>query len=155
MNRLLSIALMAGFCVSPLLTASVHAEDPLPSWNDTAAKQAIIEFVTKVTTPDSPDFVPPADRIATFDNDGTLWCEAPVPLQAAFVFDELKRRAPEDPALAADPMVKAALDGDVAKLLAGKHHDGLMKVLALTHTGMTTDEFDESVRNWRTTYPTY
>ena len=86
--------------------------------------------------------------IAVFDNDGTLWTEAPVPFQAAFVFDELKRRAPNEPALAADPMVQAALKGDVATLLAGDRHEGLLHVLALTHAGMTTDEFDQQVRDW-------
>jgi phosphoglycolate phosphatase-like HAD superfamily hydrolase len=128
------------------------ATDPLPSWNDGTSKKAIVTFVEKVTTEGGPDFVPGDERIAVFDNDGTLWCEAPIPMQAAFVFDELKRRAPLEPDLAADPMVKAALAGDVKTLLAGKHHDGLMKVLALTHTGMTTDQFDESVRNWIDTF---
>jgi hypothetical protein len=118
-------------------TSSAFAADPLPSWNDTAPKAAIIAFVEKVTREGSADFVPPAERIAVFDNDGTLWPETPVPFQAAFLFDELKRRAPKEPKLAADPMVKAALAGDVAKLMAGEHHDGLMRVIALTHAGMT------------------
>src|SRR6185295_19943563 len=109
----------------------------LPSWNDTAPKTAIMAFVEKVTKEGSSDFVPPAERIAVFDNDGTLWPENPVPFQVAFVLDELKRRAPKEPTLAADPMVQAALAGDIAKLLAGEHHDGLMHVVALTHAGMT------------------
>jgi phosphoserine phosphatase len=92
--------------------------------------------------------VPEPDRIAVFDNDGTLWPEAPLPFQIAFVIDELKRRVPNEPELAADPMVQAALAGDVGTLMAGAHHDGLMRVLALTHVGMTTDEFDDSVRSW-------
>ena len=92
--------------------------------------------------------MPPAERIAVFDNDGTLWPEAPVPFQAAFVFDELKRRSPSEPKLASDPMVKAALAGDVAKLLAGPHHDGLMHVIALTHACMTTTEFEARVTDW-------
>ena len=83
-----------------------------------------------------------------FDNDGTLWPEAPVPFQAAYVFDELKRRTPDEPQLAADPMVQAALDGDIATLMAGAQHDGLMRVLALTHAGMTTEEFDSRVATW-------
>jgi phosphoserine phosphatase len=122
--------------------------DPLPAWNDTAAKSSIVDFVRRVSTPDTPDFVPADDRIAVFDNDGTLWTEAPVPFQAAFVFDELKRRAPNEPELAADPMVQAALKGDVATLLAGDRHEGLLHVLALTHAGMTTDDFDQRVRDW-------
>ena len=121
---------------------------PLSFWNDTAAKRSIIEFVERVTQPDMPDFVPEPDRIAVFDNDGTLWPEAPLPFQVVYVFDELKRRAPDEPELAADPIVQAALGGDVATLMAGAHHDGLMRVLALTHAGMTTDEFDSAVEAW-------
>jgi phosphoglycolate phosphatase-like HAD superfamily hydrolase len=122
--------------------------DPLPSWNDTAPKQAIIAFVEKVTKEGSADFVAVPERIAVFDNDGTLWPETPVPFQAAFVFDELKRRSPSEPKLAADPMVKAALAGDIGKLLAGPHHDGLMRILALTSTGMTGEDFDGRVKAW-------
>jgi phosphoserine phosphatase len=125
-----------------------QAADPLPSWNDGAARQAIIDFVTRTTTPGSPDFVHIAERIAVFDNDGTLWPENPVPFQLAFVIDELKRRLPDEPKLAEDPMVKAALAGDMAKLLAGKHHDGLLHILALTHAGMTTGEFAAAVDRW-------
>ncbi len=123
-------------------------QDPLPSWNDTSSKKAIIAFVRLVTTEGSKDFVPISDRVAVFDNDGTLWTEAPIPFQAAFAFDEVKRRAPNEPKLAANPMVQAALAGDIGKLLEGKHHDGLMEILGLTHAGITTDEFDERVRNW-------
>jgi phosphoglycolate phosphatase-like HAD superfamily hydrolase len=125
--------------------------DALSSWNDGDAKKSITEFVDRVTTPDTPDFVPETERVAVFDNDGTLWTEAPVPFQAAFVFDELKRRAPTEPALAADPMVQAAMKGDVATLLAGDRHEGLLRVLALTHTGMTTDEFNGQVAAWMST----
>ena len=123
-------------------------EDPLPSWNNTAAKQSVIDFVNKVTSKGSKDFVPIAERIAVFDNDGTLWAEAPIPFQAAFAFDELRRRVPNEPKLAADPMVEAAIKGDLGKLLAGEHHDGLFHILGLTHAGMTIDEFNASVENW-------
>ena len=145
------IALLAAF--TAVLTgcstaAKQPAADPLQAWNDSAAKSSIVDFVRRVSTPDTPDFVPAGDRIAVFDNDGTLWTEAPVPFQAAFVFDELKRRAPNEPELAADPMVQAALKGDVATLLAGDRHEGLLHVLALTHAGMTTDDFDQRVRDW-------
>ncbi|HSC28397.1 MAG TPA: HAD family hydrolase [Vicinamibacterales bacterium] len=122
--------------------------DPLPSWNGTAKKSAIVAFVEKISKPGSAGFVSEPERVAVFDNDGTLWPEAPVPFQAAFVFDELKRRSQTEPELAGDPMVKAALRGDVAALLAGPHHDGLLRVLALTHAGMTTDEFDKRVNAW-------
>ena len=131
--------------------------DPLPSWNDGPAKRAILAFVAKVTDTASPDFLPPAERIAVYDNDGTLWPENPLPFQAAFAFDELKRRVPTEPALAADPMVQAAMAGDFAKLLAGPHLDGLLHVLALTHGGMTTDEFADTVTQWLATarHPRY
>ncbi len=127
---------------------AITTADPLPSWNDGPAKQGILAFIAKVTDAGSPDFLPPAERIAVYDNDGTLWPENPLPFQAVFAFDELKRRVPTEPALAADPMVQAALAGDFAKLLAGEHLDGLLHVLALTHAGMTTDEFDDAVAAW-------
>ena len=128
--------------------ASAQSADPLPSWNDGKAKQSILDFVAKVTKDGSPDFVPPAERIAVFDNDGTLWPENPLPFQLAFVIDELKRRAPKEPKLAADSMVQAALAGDLAKLLEGEHHNGLMRIIGLTHAGMTTDEYQHSVEAW-------
>lgn len=132
-----------------LATSGLRAEqtppDPLASWRDGAAKQAILAFVDRVTRPGSADFVPPADRIAVFDNDGTLWPEHPVPFQLAYVLDELKRRKAELPA---DPMIDAALAGDLATLLAGKHHDGLLHIIGLTHADMTTDVFATQVRDW-------
>jgi phosphoglycolate phosphatase-like HAD superfamily hydrolase len=124
------------------------ADAPLSFWNDTEAKRSIIEFVGRITQPDTPGFVPAPDRVAVFDNDGTLWPEAPLPFQLSYVIDELNRRTPREPQLAADPMVQAALGGDVAMLMAGAHHDGLMRVLALTHAGMTTDEFNSTVQAW-------
>jgi phosphoserine phosphatase len=120
----------------------------LPSWNDTAARQAIVRFVESVTEAGGPSFVPPEERVAVFDNDGCLWPENPIPFQLAFAIDELKRRVPTEPGLAADPMVQAALAGDLATLVAGEHYDGLMRVLALTHAGMTTDEFRATVEAW-------
>ncbi len=128
----------------------IPSSDPLPSWNDGPAKQAILAFVAKVTKEGSPDFLPLEERIAVHDNDGTLWPENPMPFQAAFAIDELKRRIITEPQLASDPMVQAAMAGDFAKLLKGKHFDGLMRVLALTHAGMTIDEFREAVEDWLT-----
>ena len=128
---------------------SINA-DPLPSWNDGPAKQAILAFIAKVTEEGSPHFLPLPERIAVHDNDGTLWPENPMPFQAAFAFDELKQRIITEPKLASDPMVQAALAGEFAKLLEGPHYDGLMKVLALTHAGMTTDEFRDAVEAWIT-----
>ena len=130
------------------MTMKQDGADPLPSWNDGKARQSILDFVRRVTTEGSPDFVPVPERLAVFDNDGTLWPEYPLIGQLAFVLDELKRRAATEPPLAANPMVQAALAGDFAKLLEGKHHDGLMQILALTHAGMTTDEFGASVKAW-------
>jgi phosphoserine phosphatase len=131
-----------------LIATYVFGNDPLPSWNEGKAKQSILDFVAKVTKEGSPDFVPVAERIAVFDNDGTLWPENPLPFQLAYSLDELKRRAPKEPKLAENEMVKAALAGNVAKLLEGTHHDGLMRIMALTHAGMTTDEFKASVEAW-------
>jgi len=143
-RALAGFLLMAGAVV---LERAAWAEDPLPSWHDGPAKAAIISFVEKVSA-EGPDFVPVPERIAVFDNDGTLWPENPMPFQAAFVFDEIKRRAPNEPALQADPMVQALLAGDVAKLMEGKHHDGLMQVVALTHAGMTAEEFAKTINDW-------
>ena len=124
------------------------AADPLPSWNDGPAKLAILTFLATVTKEGSSDFLPLAERIAVFDNDGTLWPENPIPFQAAFALDELKRRIPSEPSLASHPMVQAALAGDLPKLLAGDRFDGLLQVLALTHAGMTTGAFRDAVEAW-------
>lgn len=126
--------------------------DPLSSWNDGATKRSIVDYVTKTTTEGSKDFVPVADRIAVFDNDGTLWSEAPMPPQLAFALYDVKRRAAADPKLAKDLMVQAAVKGDLATLAAGEHHDGLMKILAITHSGMPVDSFNTRVRDWMATY---
>lgn len=123
-------------------------EDPLPSWNDGAARTAITSFVDRTTTEGSPDFVPVEERIAVFDNDGTLWPENPIPFQLAFAVDEINRMVAEQPTLKEDPMVQALLAGDTATLLAGPHHEGLLRILALTHSGMTTDDFDNRVATW-------
>ncbi|MGA6926959.1 MAG: HAD family hydrolase [Desulfosarcina sp.] len=123
------------------------AADPLPSWNDTAPKQAIVAFVKKVTQPGSPDFVPEPERIAVFDNDGNLWPENPVPFQIAYAIHSLKELAPSHPEWRDDPFVEASLTGDFNKLLAD-HRKGLFHVLGLTHAGMTVDEFDARVKQW-------
>lgn len=123
------------------------ADDPLPSWNDGPTKEAIVQFVERVTTEGSPDYVPPAERIAVFDNDGTLWPENPVPFQLASIFDELERLAPQHPEWKDDPVVRAALEHDVAALhKAGG--PGLLKLAGLTQTGMTTDQFKTRVEAW-------
>ena len=124
------------------------AADPLPSWNEGPAKQGILAFIARVTQEGSPDFLPLAERIAVHDNDGSLWPENPMPFQAAFAIDELNRRILTEPRLASDPMVQAALAGEFAKLLEGEHFAGLMQILALTHAGMTIDEFRDAVEAW-------
>ena len=131
-----------------LLPNPAQTPDPLPSWNATGPKQAIIAYVDQVTQNGSADYVAPAERIAVFDNDGTLWPENPMPFQLAFALDEIRRRVPNDSQLAADPMVRAALSGDFATLLAGEHHDGLLHIVALTHAGMTTADFQARVESW-------
>ncbi len=124
------------------------AADPLPSWNQGPIRQAIEDFLERVSRPGSPDFVPVAERIAVHDNDGTLWPENPMPFQAAFAIDELRRRLPAEPALAEDAMVQAALAGDLSTLLEGPNVEGLMRVLALSHAGMTVEEFRLAVDQW-------
>jgi len=121
--------------------------DPLPSWNDGASKQAILEFVAKVTRPGGPGFVPPEERVATFDNDGTLWCEQPMPVQGAFALDRLRALAPEHPEWKQTQPFKAALEGDM-KTLAQSGERGLAEVVMATHAGMTTEEFQRIVQDW-------
>lgn len=144
-HGLLALALML------LLPATARADDPLPSWNDGPAKAAILDYVERVTVENGPDFVPVPERIAVFDNDGTLWPENPMPFQLAFAFDEVKRMTAEKPELNEDPMVKALLTGDFAKLLEGPHHEGLLHIVALTHAGMRVEEFSARVNDWMAT----
>jgi hypothetical protein len=106
--------------------------DPLPSWNDGPAKQSIINFVTKVTTPGSPDFVPVPERIATFDNDGTLWCEQPIPVQLYFALDRVKALAPSHPEWKTNEPFAALLKGDLKTALAGGDH-ALLELVMATH----------------------
>jgi phosphoserine phosphatase len=131
-----------------LLQASfVAAGDPLPSWNDTAPKQAITAFVEKVTKEGSPDFVPPAERIAVFDNDGTLWSEQPMYFQAFFIFDRIKALAPQHPEWKDKEPFASVLKGDVKGALAGGEK-ALLKMAMATHAGMTTEEFEKIVTDW-------
>ena len=123
------------------------AADPLPSWNDGAAKQHIEAFVKKVTTAGSPDFVAPADRVAVFDNDGTLWAEQPIYFQLFFVLDQVKAQSPQHPEWKTTEPFKSALSGDM-KGLAATGDKGAMELMAATHSGMTTDAFARSVNQW-------
>ncbi len=126
---------------------AVAQSNLLPSWNDGPAKQSIVAFVEKVTTPGSPDFVPPAERIATFDNDGTLWCEQPVPVQLYFALDRVKALAPQHPEWKTKEPFASLLKGDVKAALAGGDR-ALLELMMATHAGMTTVEFEQIVKDW-------
>ncbi len=138
-------------CVLLLAAAGAYAQnDPLPSWNDGKAKQSIITFVEKVTKPGSPEFVPVAERIATFDNDGTLWCEQPLPVQAFFAFDRVKALAPQHPEWKTKEPFASVLKGDLQAALADGDR-ALLEIIMTTHAGMTTVEFEKIVKDWITT----
>ncbi len=124
-----------------------NSPDPLPSWNDNAAKQAILDFVTRVTKKGGPDFVLEADRIATFDNDGTLWCEQPFYFQGLFAFDRIKALAPQHPEWQERQPFKAVLDNDM-KALADLGEKGLLELVMVSHAGNTTEEFQTIVQDW-------
>jgi hypothetical protein len=124
--------------------------DPLPSWNDGANKRAIVEFVNRVTKEVGPDFVPVPERIATFDNDGTLWSEQPIYFQFVFALDRIKALAPQHPEWKTQQPFKAVIDGDM-NALAASGEKGLGELLMSTHTGMTTDEFSKTVSDWLAT----
>ena len=121
--------------------------DPLPSWNDTAAKHNIESFVDRVTKEGGKDFVPPAERIATFDNDGTLWVESPVYTQIAFAFDRVKAMAPQHPEWKTVQPFKGILEGDM-KVVAATGEKGIVQITVATSTGMTNAEFEKSVSEW-------
>jgi hypothetical protein len=121
--------------------------DSLPSWNDGPSKQAILAFVEKVTTESSPNFMRPAERIATFDNDGTLWAELPMYAQLAFALDRVKMIAPQNPEWKDKEPFKSVLAGDTRAALAGGEQ-AFAKLVAVTHAGMTTEEFEATVRQW-------
>jgi phosphoserine phosphatase len=119
----------------------------LPSWNDGPARKAILSFVARVTKVGGPDFVAPAERIAVFDNDGTLWSEQPMYVQLAFAIDRVRALAPSHPEWAARQPFKAALEGDMAALAASGEH-GLLELVMASHAGSTTEEFENVVAGW-------
>jgi len=143
--NLIAAALLAAVAFT---TTIARAADPLPSWNDGPAKQSIIAFVEKVTKSGSPDFVPVPERIAVYDNDGTLWSEQPVPVQFYFVADRVKALAPKHPEWKKKEPFASLLKGDVKKALETSGDHGLMELFMATHTGMTTDEFAQMVKDW-------
>jgi len=129
---------------SPVAESAV---DPMPSWNEGPTKQAILDFVEAVTTEGSPSFVPQADRIATFDNDGNLWSEQPFYFQLQFAIDEVKKMAPDHPVWQDQQPFKALLEGDMEALMA-EGEAGLIKLVMASHAGMTSEEFKSSVNEW-------
>jgi phosphoglycolate phosphatase-like HAD superfamily hydrolase len=143
--RALKIAVVVALPFVGIISAQA---DPLPSWNGTDTKAAIIEFVEATTTLGDDNYIDPAERIATFDNDGTLWAEQPFYFQIAYAIDKVKEMAAADPSIVdKSPALKAAAEGDLEGILAGGH-DGLLEVIATSHSGMTTHEFKESVAAW-------
>src|SRR5262245_17671270 len=154
-RRYLIVALLAalsavGLVALPPGEAKPEKDDPLPSWNDTPTKKALLDFVARVTVKDGKDFVPVAERIATFDNDGTLWCEQPMYVQAMFMLDRIKALAPKHPDWKEKQPYKAVLEND-REALAKLGEQGFVELMAASHTGMTTDEFADIVRDWLAT----
>src|SRR5579863_7098512 len=143
--------LLSAFAALPVLSTSASAQtaasDMLPSWNEGATKQAILNFVAAVTREGSADFVPPAERIAAFDNDGTLWVEHPMYTQLAFGLDRVKALAALHPEWKNTQPFKAALEGDM-KTLAESGERGMAELVMATHAGMTTEEFQKIVIDW-------
>lgn len=131
-------------CVAPAVAA---AADPLPSWNAKSAKRSITNFVAMVTKEGSPDFIKPAERIAVFDNDGTLWCEQPTYVQLTFTFDRIKTLAPEHPEWRETEPFKSVLAGNEEGVKASGVK-GMLELTAAIHAGLTVEEFDQVVRAW-------
>ncbi|MRK22065.1 HAD family phosphatase [Pseudomonas sp. JG-B] len=135
------------FTLLLILPLLVQAQEPLPSWKDGPSRQAIEAFVSAVTKEGVKDYVPPAERIAVFDNDGTLWSEQPMYFEVLFALDEVKRLAPQHPEWKEQQPFKAVLEGD-QKALAESGTEGLMKIIGATHSGMSTEQFIEQSQGW-------
>ncbi len=146
----LNLCILTFFALTLMILSSVTAsqpQDPLPSWNDGPNKQAIIEFVTKTTDQNQASFIPPTRRIATFDNDGTLWSEQPLYFQAIYIFDRIRELAPEHPEWQQKEPYASVLKGDSKSALAGGKQ-ALLEMVMGTHAGVTASEFSESVADW-------
>jgi phosphoglycolate phosphatase-like HAD superfamily hydrolase len=150
MNRQRIIPMLLITFLIILMSGSAFAQAPLPSWNDGPAKEAILSFVTAVTDKTSKDYVEPAERIATFDNDGTLWVESPMYTQVLFAFERVKELAPQHPEWKTTQPFKALLAGDM-KTVGAAGMKGLMEILMATHSGMTAAEFEQEVTAWLAT----
>jgi phosphoglycolate phosphatase-like HAD superfamily hydrolase len=144
------ISLLAGLLCGLVSQNALAQSDPLPSWNDGAVKKSITDFVARVTAQGGADFVSAEQRIATFDNDGTLWTEQPFYFQLAFAFDRIKAMAPQRPEWNTKQPFKAILDKDM-NALAASGEKGLLEIVAATHSGMTTDAFAKAVLEWTAT----
>jgi len=144
-NQMKTMAIIP--CILALLISSACAGDPLPSWQDTAPKQAIVAFVGKVTKPGSPDFVPVEERIATFDNDGTLWAEQPIYFQNYFIFDRIKTLAPQHPEWTNQEPFSFVLKGDL-KSAAASSIQAQLDMMVISQAGITTDEYEKIVADW-------
>ena len=143
--RPVAVAILA-ICVCP----AANAADPLPSWNDGLAKKAILEFVAAVTNDTGKDYIEPAERIAVFDHDGTLWVEYPMYTQILFAFERVKELAPQHPEWKTTQPFKALLEGDM-KTVGESGMKGLMEIVVATHSGMTAAEFEQEASQWLAT----
>lgn len=154
-RKVLAGMLATSLPLSSVVSARAQAA-PLASWHEGPAKASIVDFVAKVATPDGQDFVMANERIAVFDNDGTLWCEQPIYSQLAFALDQVKQLAPTHPEWQTQEPFKSVLSNDVSGLVRSGEQ-GIFKILAVTHAGMTTDEFNSAVINWTRTahHPRY
>ncbi len=139
--------LYLGLILMFLLVTSGYASDPQPSWNEGPAKQTILKFVEEVTHKSSPNYVLPSKRIATFDNDGTLWSEKPAYFQLLFAIDRIKELAPKYPERKTKQPFKAVLENDRKALLASREK-GLVELVMASHSGMTTTEFEQIAKDW-------
>ena len=150
-SRRMFIAVLLAIGFTGVVTVDVHAEiaapDPLPSWNDGPTKRSIIDFVTAVTKEGGTDYVVPPERIATFDNDGTLWIEQPIYTQFAFAVDRVKVTANKHPEWKTQEPFKSIVTGDL-KGLAASGEKGMVEIVEATHSGMTTTDFNKTVKDW-------
>jgi len=150
MDRTHLIVLTLGLALLFGCRETAPAPDALPSWNDGAAKQSVVDFVARVTRKGGPDYVAPAERIAVFDNDGTLWAERPMYFQLEFALDRVKALAPLHPEWKDEQPFKAVLEGDLETVFSGGEH-ALLELVMATHAGNTTEEFAQAVKEWLAT----
>jgi len=145
--KIIPIGFLAFLWVLSAAAAIAQAADPLPSWNEGPTRQSILTFVEKVTTPGTPDFVPPPERIAVFDNDGTLWSEQPMYFQLFFALERVKALAPQHPEWKDKEPFASLLKGDAKTALSGGEK-AILEIVMATHAGMTTTEFEKIVKDW-------